>query len=157
MSKRGLVAGDEQVRARVMQMTRPRPALKLTDDESWELLSRVQLGRVVFTVQAMPAIRPVNHLVDNRAIIIRSHPGAAIVAHASTDGAVVCYEADNLDPYRHTGWSVIVTGTARLVSDGAAVARYARLLEPWADGQMDHVIRITPEIITGVRLVGWCR
>ncbi len=138
-------------------MTRPRQALKLTDEESWELLSHVALGRIVFTMKAMPAIRPVNHLVDNKAIIIRSHLGAAIVGHASNDGAVVCYEADDLDPERHTGWSVIVTGTARLVSDRAAVARYMGLLEPWADGQMDHVIRITPQIITGIRLVGWCR
>jgi Pyridoxamine 5'-phosphate oxidase len=79
------------------------------------------------------------------------------VSHAAGDGAVVCYEADDLDPVRHTGWSVIVTGMARLVREPGAVARYERLLEPWAAGQMDHVIAITPQIITGIRLVGWCR
>lgn len=140
-----------------MQITRPRPAVTLTDEESWELLGRVALGRVVFTTKAMPAIRPVNHLVVNKTIIIRSHPGAAIVDHAAGDRAVVCYEADELDPDRHTGWSVIATGTARLVNDRTAEARYRGLLEPWADGQMDHVISITPQIITGIRLVGWCR
>lgn len=141
----------------VMQMTQPRQAVALTDEESWELLGSVELGRVVFTMKAMPAIRPVNHLVDNKTIIIRSHLGAAIVGHAAGDGAVVCYEADELDPDRHTGWSVIVTGRACLVHGQAAAARCRGLLEPWADGQMDHVISITPEIITGIRLVGWCR
>lgn len=29
---------------------------------------------------------------------------------AVDDGVVVCYEADELDPVRHTGWSVIITG-----------------------------------------------
>jgi hypothetical protein len=140
-----------------MQIIQPRQALDLTEEESWQLLGGVSLGRVVFTMNAMPAIRPVNHLVDEKAIIIRSHLGAAIVSHAAGDGAVVCYEADDLDPVRHTGWSVIVTGMARLVREPGAVARYERLLEPWAAGQMDHVIAITPQIITGIRLVGWCR
>jgi nitroimidazol reductase NimA-like FMN-containing flavoprotein (pyridoxamine 5'-phosphate oxidase superfamily) len=151
------VTGDEQVRARIRQISQPRQAVELTEEESWQLLGSLSLGRVVFTMNAMPAIRPVNHLVDNKTIIIRSHLGAAIVSHAASDGAVVCYEADQLDPVRHTGWSVIVTGMARLVGEPAAVARYQQLLEPWAAGQMDHVIAITPQIITGIRLVGWCR
>jgi nitroimidazol reductase NimA-like FMN-containing flavoprotein (pyridoxamine 5'-phosphate oxidase superfamily) len=132
--------------------------MKLTGEESWQLLASVSLGRIVFTQNAMPAIRPVNHLVDGQTIIIRSHLGAAIVARASgEDGTVVCYEADELDPVRHTGWSVIATGMARLVRDAAAIARYEQMLEPWVVGQMDYVIAIKPQVITGLRLVGWCR
>jgi len=104
----------------------------------------------------MPAIRPVNHIVDDETVIVRSHMGAAIVTRAE-DGAVVCYEADDIDPVRHTGWSVIVTGMATLVRDPAAVSRYKQLLEPWTDAQMDHVIAIKPQFITGMRLTGWCR
>ena len=149
------MAGDEQIRA---QIVRPRQTLELTRDESWQLLSSVSLGRIVFTLHAMPAIRPVNHLVDDETIIIRSHLGSAIAERAAGhDGAVVCYEADELDPVRHTGWSVIATGTARLVRDPAAITRYEQLLEPWVAGQMDYVIGITPQIITGIRLVGWCQ
>lgn len=141
------MAGGEAARAR--------QAVELTGAESWELLSGVSLGRIVFT---QPAIRPVNHLVDGQAIIVRSHLGAAIVERAGhEDGAVVCYEADSIDPERHTGWSVIATGMARLVRDPASIARYRQLLEPWAAGQMDYVITIRPQIITGLRLVGWCR
>ena len=149
------MVGDEQVRAQVM---RSRQALELTGAESWELLGRVSLGRIVFTQHAMPAIRPVNHLVEDETVIVRSHLGAAIVARAAAeDGVVVCYEADELDPVRHTGWSVIATGMARLIRDPAAIIRYQQQLEPWAAGQMDYVIEIKPEIITGIRLVGWCR
>jgi len=135
---------------------RARQTVSLTEAESWQLLESVSLGRIVFTERAMPAIRPVNHLVDNRTIIVRSHLGSSIVGHAA-EGAVVGYEADDLDPDRHTGWSVIATGMARLVRDPAAIASYEQLLEPWVEGQMDYVIAVKPEIITGLRLVGWCR
>ena len=136
----------------------PRQTTELPTRECWRLLASVSLGRVVFTTQALPAIRPVNHLVDGHVIIIRSHLGSAITAHAAADeGAVVCYEADALDPAEHTGWSVIATGTAQLVTDPATISRYQQLLEPWAAGQMDHVIAITPQIITGIRLDGAAR
>ncbi len=131
--------------------------MELTAAESWRLLGSVSLGRIVFTHRAMPAIRPVNHLVDDETVVIRSHLGAAITGRAAGDGTVVCYEADDIDPVRHTGWSVIVTGMARLVRDPAAVSRYQQLLQPWADGQMDYVIAIEPQLITGLRLAGWCR
>ena len=95
------MAGDEQIRAQIMQS---RQSVELTVAESWQLLGSVSLGRVVFTLHAMPAIRPVNHLIDDETIIVRSHLGAAIVARAAADdGAVVCYEADELDPVRRTG------------------------------------------------------
>ncbi len=140
-----------------MSVRQSRQALELTEDECWALLGSVPVGRVVFTMRAMPAIRLVNHVTDRRTVVIRSHLGAAIVGHAGQEGAVVCYEADELDEARRTGWSVIVTGLAEVVREPAAVARYQRLLEPWAEGQMDHVIVIRPQIVTGIRLVGWCR
>lgn len=139
-------------------MMQARETVDLTRSESWRLLAEVSLGRIVFTRHAMPAIRPVNHWVDGEKIIIRSHLGAEIVAHAgSSDGVVVCYEADEVDPVTHTGWSVIVTGLARLVTDTAAISRYVEVLEPWVDRRMDYVIEIEPGEITGLRLVGWCR
>lgn len=147
------MTGDEQARPQILQ---PRQALELTDAECWRLLRGTSLGRVVFTHRAMPAIRPVNHVVDDRKIIIRSHGSAAIVTRAVGEGSVVCYEADDLDPVRHTGWSVIATGMARLVSEPIAVARYEQMLEPWIAGQMDQVIAIEPQFVSGIRLVGWC-
>jgi len=134
----------------------PRQALELIPAECWRLLRETSFGRIVFTMNALPAIRPVNHLVDDQVIVIRSHLGSAITGHASRDGAVVCYQADAIDPDRHTGWSVAATGLARLVRDPGLADRYREALEPWAAGLMDQVITITPQLITGVRLVGWC-
>jgi nitroimidazol reductase NimA-like FMN-containing flavoprotein (pyridoxamine 5'-phosphate oxidase superfamily) len=146
-------------------IARPRQAIELTEDECWRLLASASIGRVVFTHHAMPAIRPVNHLIDGRKIIIRTHHGAAIASRAteqSSDtqgnpfGSVVCYEADELDPVRHTGWFVIATGLARLVPDPAETARYTAAVEPWIAGDTNQVVAIEPQFISGIRLVGQC-
>ncbi|MBO0805138.1 MAG: pyridoxamine 5'-phosphate oxidase family protein [Nocardiopsaceae bacterium] len=129
--------------------------IELSSPECWKLLASVPVGRVVFSQRAMPAVRVVNHLVDGQLVVIRSHQGAAITGGAGTgDGAVVCYEADDLDPARRTGWSVVVTGLARLVRDTGAAERYSRLLHSWDPADMDQVIIIEPGTITGRRLVG---
>ena len=146
-------------------ISRPRQSIELTEGECWHLLKSASIGRVVFTHRAMPAIRPVNHLIDGRKIIIRTHLGAAIASRAmeqssggqgKSPGSVVCYEADDLDPVRHTGWSVIATGMARLVTDPADIARYASAVEPWIAGDMNQVVAIEPQFMSGIRLVGWC-
>ena len=145
-------------------IARPRQAIELTESECWHLLGSVSIGRVVFTHRAMPAIRPVNHFVDGRKVIIRTHNGAAITSravqeasrHSAPHGSVVCYEADDLDPVRHTGWSVIATGLARLVTDPADIARYTAATEPWIAGEMNQIVAIEPGFLSGLRLVGWC-
>jgi Pyridoxamine 5'-phosphate oxidase len=138
--------------------SRPWQAAELTEGECWRLLASVSIGRVVFTQRAMPAIRPVNHVIDGRTIIIGTHLGAAITARTSDGrtlaGSVVCYEADDLDPARRAGWSVIVTGMARLVTDPAVAGRYAAAVEPWIDGDLNQVVAIEPQFVSGIRLAG---
>ena len=68
-------------------------------------------------------------------------------------GLVVAYEADDIDPVEHVGWTVIVTGLARTVKDADEIARYELLLRPWVNREMNQIIRIQPELITGFRLV----
>jgi len=126
---------------------------QLTRTRALDLLSSVNLGRLVFTHQALPAIRPVNHLVECESIIVRATAGAAIISEANRHGVVVAYEADSIDSERHLGWSVIVVGTARLLTDDAAAARYRALLEPWISGAVDDVITISADLVTGYRMV----
>lgn len=115
--------------------------------EAIDLLRSVSLGRVVFTRSALPAIRAVNHLVDaDGNVIIRAALGAAQLTPA---GEVVAYEADVIDPHTHVGWSVVVTGFARTVTDPALVAHYERLLQPWIGQELDHIIRVEADIVTG--------
>jgi hypothetical protein len=126
---------------------------QLTRTRALDLLSSVSLGRLVFTHQALPAIRPVNHLVECESIIVRATAGAAIVSAADRHGVVVAYEADSIDSENHVGWSVIVVGTARLLTDDAAAARYRTLLHPWISGAVDDVITISADLVTGYQMV----
>jgi Pyridoxamine 5'-phosphate oxidase len=127
---------------------------EMTRDEAMRRLASVRIGRVVFTSRALPAIRPVNHLVENGHVIIRSPEGSAIVTAASAErGTVVAYEADELDPTSHTGWSVVITGLARLVDDPHEAAPYQQVLRPHIPGDRGLVIRIYPELVTGLEFV----
>ncbi|WP_225829822.1 pyridoxamine 5'-phosphate oxidase family protein [Streptomyces sp. NK08204] len=133
----------------------PRRSVELDSDEALRLLGSVSFGRIVFTRQALPTVRPVNHVLDDGDIIIRTHEGAALTSRARQAGApgvVVAYEADTIDPDTHLGWSVVVTGYAHLVTDSAELARYQALLRPWVNQTMDYAVRIRPDLITGVRL-----
>jgi nitroimidazol reductase NimA-like FMN-containing flavoprotein (pyridoxamine 5'-phosphate oxidase superfamily) len=131
----------------------PRRLTELTRAQAMRLLASVPLGRIVFTHHALPAIRPVNHVIDGDDIIIRSHPGAAIISAADNSaGVIVAYEADAIAPATRTGWSVIVTGTARLIRDPADAARYEPMLQPWVAGDMSQLIRIQGGIVTGYSL-----
>ena len=134
-------------------MSQHRLMQELTRAESLELLGSVQVGRLVFTHHALPAIRPVNHLLVAESIIVRATAGAAIVATADSGGVVVAYEADDIDPDRQLGWSVIVVGTARLLSDEIAAERYRARLKPWVAGSTDDVISISTDMVTGYRMV----
>ncbi|MBO0873387.1 MAG: pyridoxamine 5'-phosphate oxidase family protein [Pseudonocardia sp.] len=127
-----------------------RRLVTLSREESLRLLAGAALGRVVFTERALPAIRPVNHLIDKGMIIIRTHLGATVLGSM---GTVVAYEADEIDPRTHTGWSVIATGLARRVRDLDDVARYEQVLHSWVPGEKDQVFAIEPEILTGYTLV----
>jgi hypothetical protein len=126
----------------------------MTRDEALRRLGSVPLGRIVFTRHAMPVIRPANHLIDEGQVIIGSHESPAIaIAAGQGPGTVVVYEADDLDPATRTGWSVMVTGLARLVTDPGQAARYRQALRPWLAGPISQVISIDPQIVSGFELI----
>ena len=134
-------------------MTTERELAELPKDEALRLLASVPFGRVVFTARALPAVRPVNHLVDGSRIIIRTSLGSALSTDVDGTGTVVAYEADEIDPVTRQGWSVVVVGRAVPVTDELHRLRYRELLQPWAAGQRDEVIAISTDMITGYRLV----
>ncbi|WP_416956126.1 pyridoxamine 5'-phosphate oxidase family protein [Streptomyces sp. Agncl-13] len=134
----------------------PRRVVEIDGAEALRLLGSVPMGRIAFTRQALPTIRPVNHIVDDGNIVIRTHEGAALTSRtlqADGPGVVVAYEADAIDPDTHLGWSVVVTGYAHLVSDARELTRYQALLRPWVRQPMGYAVRIHPDLVTGLLLV----
>ncbi|WP_067822720.1 pyridoxamine 5'-phosphate oxidase family protein [Nocardia inohanensis] len=132
-----------------------RDMVDLSRSEALRLLAGVPFGRVVFTRDALPAIRPVNHLVDDgEIIIVRTRLTSRLTSAVRAEThVVVAYEADEIDAVTQLGWSVVVTGIARPVTDPVRKAVYEARLRPWVSGAMDTVIAIEPTLVTGVRLV----
>jgi hypothetical protein len=129
-----------------------RSMVELDRDEALALLGSVGIGRIVFTRDALPAIRPVNHALIDGQLVVRTHEGAALAAAADGTGTVVAYEADVIDQETHLGWSVVVTGFAHLVSDPEQLARYEQVVAPWVGRRMEHAVLVRLDMVNGFRM-----
>ncbi len=72
----------------------PRQVIDLDRAEAMRLLA--SYGRVVFTRRALPTIRPVNHLIDDGRVVLRTRLAAKAsieVRSRNNSGKVVAYEA----------------------------------------------------------------
>ena len=124
---------------------------ELTREEAISLLATASVGRVGITVGALPAILPVNFAVVDNAIVFRSAPGAKVAA--ALEEAVVAFETDESDARSSTGWSVLVVGYARQITDEARLERVRALApRPWTPGTGDHFIEIPLDIVSGRRI-----
>ncbi|MFC4505251.1 MULTISPECIES: pyridoxamine 5'-phosphate oxidase family protein [Streptomyces] len=127
---------------------------ELDRQECLRLLAEVPVGRIVYTRQALPAVLPVNFCLDHDgAVLVRTSASSELVG--AIDGAVVAFEADEVDTATHSGWSVVVMGSATLVTDPAEHARLLRTgPRSWAPAPQEVFVRIDPELVTGRDLVG---
>lgn len=125
--------------------------IRLGRAESMRLLASTQVGRLIFTVNALPAVRLMNFAVVDGLIVLRTAADTTVARKASD--AVVAFEADDLDAATSSGWSVVVTGRARRVTDPESIARYQAVpLVPWAPGERDQFVTITTEVVEGRRV-----
>lgn len=125
---------------------------ELTNADSLRLLGTVRFGRIAFARYALPTIRPVNHVVDGEDVIVHANLG---IVPLHVDRQVVSYEVDTIDHETQLGWCVILTGTTAAVTDPEDIAHYERLIDPWLPGAPHRIIRIQPDIVTGIELVGY--
>ncbi len=127
---------------------------ELDRHECLRLLSLVPIGRIVYTHDALPAVLPVNFSLDHDHSVVLRTSAASRLAHA-VDGAVVAFQADWFDEAAHTGWSVIVTGRATLVTDPRDKEQLRAVgLRSWMAVPEEAFIRISPELVTGCMLRG---
>lgn len=128
-----------------------RELVSLDRGECLRLLGTVPVGRLIFTINALPAVRVMNFLLTGNEIVLRTAAGTTAARKAA--GAIVTFEADQVDAATCSGWSVTVTGPAQLVTDPAAVARYRSLpLTAWAPGTRDEFLTVRAEIVEGQRI-----
>ena len=120
----------------------------LDSDECRRLLAQDEIGRVAVVIGATPMILPVNYALDGDTIVFRTMPGSRLdvgQGHAA-------FEVDNFDRETKSGWSVLVTGDLHEVSwyqtkDMDHVKSLP--VEPWAPGERELWLRLTPSYTTG--------
>lgn len=120
----------------------------LSLSESWDLLARVSLGRLVTNAGGEPEIFPVNFAVQDRTVLFRTAEGTKLAS--AVVNSRVLFEADDHNPVE--GWSVIVAGMAHLLrtDDEIRDAQRAPLL-PWTAWSKPHYVRVLPSSVTGRR------
>src|SRR5688500_8139456 len=124
----------------------------LSGNECLRLLAEHSVGRVAFTERALPAIRPVNYALVGTHIVLRTRANGLA---ARLDGQIVAFEIDDVDPETETGWSVVATGSARVLRDPGELARLDAVpLVAWAGPSHATAVWITPGDIQGRRILG---
>ena len=124
---------------------------RLDRGESLRLLATVPVGRLIFTVGALPAVRLMNFVLADGLIVVRTAADTTVAR--KVNDSVVAFEADDLDAATSSGWSVIVTGRATLVTDPGLAARCQKVpLAAWAPGERDQYVTITTELVEGRRV-----
>lgn len=125
----------------------------LSADRCWQLLAQKNVGRLAVWVDDGPDIFPVNYRIEDETLVLRTAPGLKLAA--ATVGGGVAFEVDALDELHHTGWSVVVGGTAMEVTEPQELVELERLLvEPWVGGTKSHYLRVVPTRISGRQLPG---
>jgi nitroimidazol reductase NimA-like FMN-containing flavoprotein (pyridoxamine 5'-phosphate oxidase superfamily) len=125
--------------------------IELERRQCLELLAQTRIGRVVLSVDCIPVALPVNVAVLDGDVVFAT--GAGSKFDAAIRGQVVSVEADHIDPLYHTGWSVLVTGVAQVLTDDADLARAAELpLQAWAPGSHPFLVRVPTTLVSGRRL-----
>ena len=131
--------------------SRPAELFQLDRATCLALLTTQHVGRLIIDA-ATPVVRVVNYTAFEHTIMFRSDPGPQI--DAIIDQPVV-FEADMVDDRTRSGWSVVVRGIARDVSEHlAGLGQAAANVEPWAPGPKNVWIGIDIDDVTGRLLRG---
>jgi transcriptional regulator with XRE-family HTH domain len=111
------------------------------------------VGRLVLVEPRGPVAIPVNYAMLGDDVVIRTSERASEAAGRGQPR--VSFEVDHLDEALAEGWSVLVSGQARVVTDNGELATVSALgIAPWAGGDRDTYVRIVASEVTGRRIRG---
>ena len=120
----------------------------LSRHQAMTLLGEHEVGRVAFALAGRPVLMPLTYAVMGDSVVLRTSPGSRL-ATAAAEGAEVALEVDGIDLRDRTGWSVVVTGVPRFVTEAADPAGHAGGGPPWAPGAEVVVLQVPLASVTG--------
>ncbi|HEX5087633.1 MAG TPA: pyridoxamine 5'-phosphate oxidase family protein [Nocardioides sp.] len=127
------------------------PLLRELDTAQCErLLRRAVFGRVVLMTPDGPEAVPVNYIVRDDTVVVRTGPEGLVARYA--DGQRIAFQVDLVDETYWQGWSVVARGLGEVVHAVPEVpGRPAP--RPWAAGDRSTELRLAWTELTG-RCVG---
>jgi nitroimidazol reductase NimA-like FMN-containing flavoprotein (pyridoxamine 5'-phosphate oxidase superfamily) len=130
--------------------------IELSGAQCRELLNAGLVGRVAVCTPVGPHVVPVNYVVVEDSVVLRTTPYSVLGTQAR--GAMLAFEVDQLDYERQRGWSVVARGRAEAITAADELHDILRAWEPnaWAAGPRNLFLRLRWTELTGRRLgVGW--
>lgn len=129
-----------------------RRLLRLTRHECLLLLERKAVGRLGVIIGSRPQILPVNYRLYDDGVAFRV--GADGVLADLARPQPVAFQIDEVDEVWQIGWSVLLQGITRVVSDPAEQNRVLAMLQiPWAVGVQPRLIHVRADQLTGRRVL----
>lgn len=136
-----------------MQPAHARSGLEIIPHkECLRLLGTQRVGRLGFVVDDQPIVLPVNYAVQGDVVVFRTGEGTKLDAAVRNK---VSFEVDEVDQRTGTGWSVVVQGVAREITDDRdwfADSLRGAAAPTWLPAPPDHYVRIDPRVISGRRI-----
>ncbi|MCA2229267.1 pyridoxamine 5'-phosphate oxidase family protein [Nonomuraea aurantiaca] len=133
--------------------SRPADPIETLDrDACLALLSTVVIGRVAWAASGNDLkVVPVNFVLDGDSIVFRTARGGKL--DAIQHGVPLVFEADDVEPALHAGWSVVLSGRAEVITDRGQVSCLEQLIgAPWAAMTEPVFVRLPLHEISGRRL-----
>ncbi len=125
---------------------------ELTPDQCREYIAAGGVGRFLFDDESRgPVAIAVNYKMDGPDVVFRTNSGAAVAE--GTHHQKVSFDVDHVDDALCEGWSVLLSGTADVISDPGDLAKAEALgIEPWPGGDRNVYVRLVPSQVTGRRI-----
>jgi hypothetical protein len=135
----------------------------ISDEEALRLLAEALVAHIGVVDDDKPYVTPMSFVLDGRRLLFRTKPGKRFEAIGANPS--VCVEVSSFDEETGDWVSVVITGTARELTDEATTSRTVELLfdkyesflgSPLGHGGLQpmasfpHVIEVTIDEITGM-------
>jgi len=125
----------------------------LDEEECYELLGSVTLGRVAVSMDAIPAVFPVCFALIDRQLVFSTGQGTKL--NAAVVGKVIAFEADWVAEDKSAAWSVQGAGRSVMVEPGSELEALAKTsVRPLALVRRPYFVKVRPAYLSGRRLPG---
>ncbi len=125
---------------------------ELTPDQCQAYIAAGGVGRFLYDDTRGPVAVPVNYQMDGNDVVFRTGSSTRAGAEGA-DHQRVSFDVDHLDDALGEGWSVLLSGTASVITEPGELAKASALgIEPWAGGDRDTYVRLVPDQVTGRRI-----